>query len=266
MRLSTTPTTKTFEHNDNSVIVGRNYGKSRLWKRRTTITLASGAEYSCQFRQAIVYVKIGSSRHRKQFYHVCKEYGIRSAHNDENGFFVPVQSFGDYNAAFELFGTPNGMAILCSQNCVLRYENVFAGANAPRGMGKLEPFVPANTRLAECKHDTGKPMPTDKEIGVVHGKVFRKPKGKAKAFKTIRHESRLREVQLDGTVKVTRENIRHKLHAKRHIENMAQDELYGCHVNDTYHIGRYNASNQPNYSVGRLMAKGFDCTGIITVG
>lgn len=189
-----------------SVIVGKNYGKSRPWKRRTTITLASGAEYSCQFRQAIVYVKIGSSRHRKQFYHVCKEYGIKCAHTDENGFFVPVQSFGDYNAAFELFGTPNGMAVLCSQNCVLRYENVFVGANTPRGMGKLEPFVPANTRLAERQHDSGKPMPTNKEIGVVHGRIFRKPRSNAKAFKTVRHETKRRERKPHGGWKVTQEH------------------------------------------------------------
>lgn len=184
------------------VIIGKNYGKARKWKRRTTITLPNGGEYSCQFRQAIVYVKTGSSRHRKQFAQLVKELGIKG-NTDENGFLTPVQTFGDYNAAFELFGTPEGMAILCSQNCVLRHENVFVGAGVPRSMGKLEPFVPANTRLSERQHDSGKQMPTDKEIGVVHGKVFRKPKGNAKAFKTVKHSTKRRERQLHGSWKVT---------------------------------------------------------------
>lgn len=185
-----------------SVIIGKNYGKSRLWKRRTTITLASGGEYSCVFRQAIIYVKTGSSRHRKQFAHLVKELGIKGA-TDENGHLIPVQSFGDYNAAFELFGTPEGMAILCSQNCVLRHENVFVGAGVPRSMGKLEPFTPANTRLSERQHDTGKLMPTNKEIGVVHGKVFRKPKANAKAFRTVKHSTKRRERQSHGAWKTT---------------------------------------------------------------
>lgn len=188
-----------------SVIVGKNYGKTRLWKRRTTITLASGAEYSSVLRQAIVYVKIGSSRHRKQFAQLVREHGIQGQ-RDENGFLVPCQMFGNYNAAFHLYGTPNGMAILCSQNCILRYENVFVGANVPRSTGKLEPFQPANTGLSERQHITGKPMPTDKEIGVVHGRIFRKPRSNAKAFKTIRHSTRRKERQLHGGWKVTQQH------------------------------------------------------------
>jgi len=179
------------------VITGTNYGKARKWKRRTTFTLASGAEYACQYRQAIVYIKTGSSRHRKQFAHLMKELGIRCAHTDANGFPVPVQTFGDFNAAFELFGTPQAMAVLYSQNCVLRHEDVFSGASVPRSMGKLSPFEPANTRLSACQHASGKPMPSNKDTQVTHGKVFRKMNAKAKAFRTVKHKT-VRKEWKDG--------------------------------------------------------------------
>ena len=86
----------------------------------------------------LVYIKTGSSRMRKEFSQIIRQLGLE-LEKDENGKTKVVQSW-NFNAAFEIAGSPQALEILTQQNCVLRWEYVVTkkAPNCIAGQGQTK--------------------------------------------------------------------------------------------------------------------------------